>query len=278
MHANSFKKCASLALLLSACLLPALGFADDCNTLDKNVEWNEGLQKLATGIENKDYQYVIESAKPLYNICARAPELNYYTGVALMNTDDTARAIRYLQEASKGTSEFSVNPVMSRKIWYTLYEAENPDRTPEAVLAQEQKLKAKTAENDVLKQTIADMKTELATTDIYSSNRVKEIQEKEYRNYARTMWTGVGVGIAGLLVATGGFLMVHYVENNNAGSISPQYITGWSLFGAGLGMTLAGAITAGIGGYQYDHAVSSNSDVTMSFGITPTSAAFGMTF
>ncbi len=269
-------------LTIGTWMIPSLAFAEDCDTLDTNTEWQTGMGKVRNAYEIKDYSRVIEEAKPLFAICPRAPELNYYTGSALKKNGDTARALRYLQEAAKGTTEFDVNPVMSRTIWYTLYEAENPDRTANAVAEQNQKIEALIAQNEESKQVISDMKTNVATVELYSADKVKKTEAIVKSNYARTMWTGTGVGIAGLLVATAGILMVHYVNNNidhgTSFTIKPIYNTGWAMLGGGIGLTIAGAIAAGIGGYQYTHATKSGDEISMSFGVSPTSAAFSMTF
>ena len=273
------------SLFLSVCI-PSFALAqasdDPCLHLVENATWQTGIQKLQELTEKGDYDAAIQEAGPLFGICGRTPELNYYTGVSLQKKGDTARALRYLQEAAKATSEFDADTVMMRKIWYTLYEAENPDRTPEAVAALTDEKIQLQAQIEDRQNRINELEKSVIISGNEASNLVSERMNKARDDYYAMTWAGAGLGIAGLLITSGGIAMVAVVKNHKEDGadykINPPYYVGWTLLGVGAGLTITGAIVAGIAGYQYTHFDVPNTDMTVSLGLTPSSASIGLTF
>ena len=57
--------------------------------------------------------------------------------------------------------------------------------------------------------------------------------------------------------------------------------SGWAMLGAGLAMTVGGAVLTGIAGYHYariDLDNDGSADESVSFNVSPTSLSFGLTF
>ncbi len=265
---------AGLVQCLTLFLLPVTAFADGCMDLAKNVAWTASLDQIIQMNERGEYAKAVETAKGMFEICADSPVLLYYTGVALKGAGDVERATIYFQKASENLSKMAVEPGLSRKIWYQRYEAEHPERT-------EQSVNELVAKNDAMSEEITSLRQQLSEFNLKQNTSFLDVENKVVRNYRAIMWTGTGVGIAGLLVAVGGILMVNFVDNSEDRGASYRvgmpYQAGWALFGGGIGLTVAGAITAGIAGYHYTH-FTLTQDVGMSFNVSPVSAGLELTF
>lgn len=289
----------SIMGLLAAGMLSIWGMPDDafaqaalssgCATLAQNQAWNDGIMALRVGVETKDYDAALKAATPLTSICGESPILNYYVGLAMQGSGDDVKALIYFQKASQHMSDFTVPPEISRRIWYARYEGEYPERTEDAVLRRAEENKRLTAQNTDLTEKLSQAERTIENLNLSHKVTIDQMHAEAQSRYAATMWTGVGVGIAGILVGVGGGLLQHFVEKVDHGDpsntyepkLTPQYISGWAMLGGGIGMTLAGAIVAGIGGYQYTHAGLEDTvadDVSVSFNFTGTGATFGMTF
>ena len=272
-----------------ASLVPATSFGQNCDGLDQNQSWQAGMANLISQLDKEDYDAAIETAKPLFAICPSMPSLNYYTAMA-MKHKDPQRALLYLQEAAKRTSQFTTTTAMSRKIWYELFDAEHPERTEAAVAQLTQSIIALNTEIEGQKEIIAkkdehinELEKQIIQADNTASNIVTANNSEVKQNYYRTMWTGAGLGIGGLLVTGGGLAMALLVDNKkefgtSGYKVSAPYIIGWSLVGAGAAFTVAGSIITGIAGYQYTHLDVPDTDMTVSFNVSPMSATFGLTF
>ncbi len=258
-------------LFAAAIAAPTIAFAD-CNALDQNAEWNQGLTLLQKQVESGKYKEALETAKPLFSICQDSPALLYFTGLAMRGTGDAERATVYFQKSSESLSIMAAEPGMSRLIWYTRYEAEHPESTPEALEEKDRNLKS-------LARQVAELNDEKHSLEI-SSTELSVASSYEATNYLQVMWTGIGIGIGGLaLTATGLGLMLNkksIVELNN-GKLTERdaYTAGWALLGSGIGLTAAGIVTASIGGYHYSKA---KDDAVLSFQVSPMGTSFRMTF
>lgn len=281
----------SIMGLLAAGMLSVWGMPDDafaqaalssgCATLAQNQAWNDGIMALRVGVETKDYDAALKAAAPLTSICGESPILNYYVGLAMQGSGDDVKALIYFQKASQHMSDFTVPPEISRRIWYARYEGEYPERTEDAVLRRAEENKRLTAQSTDLTEKLAQAERTIENLNLSHKVTIDQMHAEAKSRYAATMWTGVGVGIAGILVGVGGGLLAYFSSNNEAAAITPQYISGLAMLGGGIGMTLAGAIVAGIGGYQYTHVGLEDTvtdDVSVSFNFTGTGATFGMTF
>lgn len=272
----------------SVYLYSASAKAQSCDNLAENASWADGMSALIYHIDKGEFDKAIEAAKPLFAICPKMPSLNYYTGLAF-ESQDPARALYYFQEAGKNTVEFTTSPAISRSIWYKLYEVEHPERTEAAISSLTQnniRLNEVIAQRDEVideqKTTIHELEKELAESAHNTNQMVMYSSEEARQEFAKAMWAGTGVGIAGLIMAGAGISMVAFVTNHNdeghAYSVSKPYMAGWSLIGIGGGLAVAGAIMAGIAGYQYTHFDVPNTDITISLGGTYRSIGLYMAF
>ena len=248
------------AIALS-CFISTQAFAGDCSEIANNREWIEGINKLQEYYKAENYDAIIETAKPLFQICGDSPTLLFFTGTAIEKKGETERALIYYTKASENLTAIATNVSVSKSIWYKRYELEHPDRTEDAVAAQNAKI------------------AELEQQQLINSTNTSLDESKKFETI---LWTGVGVGIAGVaLIGTGAGVAASVQKGDlirpkdGKLGIAPKFTTGWALIGTGIGMTVAGAVMAGIGGYHYSKA---KSDAVMTFNASPMSASFAMTF
>jgi hypothetical protein len=277
--------------LVLAATMSNAAFADDCDNLSNNPNWDLNFSTLENAVDKGDYDTAVETAKVLFGICAQSPALLYYTGVAMKGKGDKERAQQYFVKASENTSEIAVDPGMSRRIWYARYEMEHPEATPEAI-------KAKADEMAETKRQYADLKTQFdeMNKNIELNTAQRSMEEKfllqqSKENWWSSMWAGVGIAGAGIaLTITGGVLASTSEKIEKAGTptteksgfaITKGYVAGWTLLGAGIAMTIGGTVLTGIAGYHYN-AIDLDSDgakdESVSFNVSPTGVSFGMTF
>lgn len=257
------------------------GISEGCHTLVDNTTWNDGILVLHKAIESKDYEAGLKVAATLTNICAESPILNYYVGLAMQGQGDNVKSLIYFQKASQFISEFTVTPEVSRRIWYSRYEGEYPERTEDSVNRRTEENKRLASDNADLSKRLTEAERTIETLTHSNNTLSEQLLADAKTRYATTMWTGVGIGIAGILVSVGGGLLVKFSNNIDSNEITPQYISGWAMFGGGIGLTIAGAVVAGIGGWQYTHVGSKDTvsdDISVSLHFNGTGATFGMTF
>ncbi len=250
------------------CFVSSQVLGQDCSNIANNREWTQNISKLQNYYKAENYDAVIENAKPMFNICADSPSLLFYTGAALEKQGELERALIYYTKASENLTVMAADPGTSRLIWYKRYELEHPDRTEEAVSGQKEKI----AE---LEQKVNDLENQ---SIIESATASLDVSKK----YEGILWTGVGLGIAGVVfIGTGAGVAASVEKTELVGSdgnqlnIDKRFTAGWGLLGTGIGLTIAGAVMAGIGGYHYSK---SKSDAVMTFNASPMSASFAMTF
>lgn len=109
------------------------------------------------------------------------------------------------------------------------------------------------------------------------------------------MWTGTGIGIAGIGSLVAGTVLAvqnrkfevdesyeQCNQNRNCAEIplknSYEIKTGYALIGVGVAATVAGAVMAGIAGYQYKRAIDAERDSTISVTVSPQSVQLGVSF
>lgn len=239
--------------------------SDNCYTLNDNEDWKRLFSLFSDAYQKKEYQQALSYMRDLQNICDRSPVLNFSIATTYREMGDNQEALKYYHKAT-GNTEFAVSPEMQQKFWYAQYEAENAE-----VMCEQANL-------DACEKEKTDLKARLETYQLYSGD--------DFKHSKVVMWTGAGIGIAGLiLTATGAVLSssddsVKDISMNEDKSfnvkLKPKYVTGLTLLGVGIGATVAGAVMAGIGGYHYTHAMKDN--VTASWNISPTNVEFGLTF
>ena len=264
---------------LAVALCSNFAFAEDCENLDSNRKWLDGMSQIQQAYKAGNYDKVQETAKPMFQICSISPSLMYYTGASFENQGDAERALIYYQKASEYLTNMPADASISRQIWYKRYELEHPDRTEEAVTSMKTQCKQRTSE---LEQNMANLETQKA--DMEEQHRISSanMSLEQNKKHEIVLWTGVGMGIAGLaLLGTGAGIAASIDNKDLLGvkgaqlNINKRFISGWALIGVGIGMTVTGAMMAGIGGYHYSKV---KDDAVLSFGISPVETSIAMTF
>lgn len=282
-----------LILLLTLTLLPTTAFAqlqsqisnaesdsgetektaldDACYNLDENREWYELFLKFTQAFQNENYDEALSYTAQLKTICSDSPILNYSIGMTYLKKYDTQTALSYLELATKNTKEFQLSADMTKKILFALYEAENANDN----IKKEQCNKKLSSLSTQLTQQYQEQTKKL---------ELSLLEQKRHDDFA-LLWTGAGIGIAGLVVtATGAALLatadgLTYSQNSDKSitinNIKPRY-TGYALLGVGITATVIGAVTAGVGGYRYSK--SFDNEKSLSLHIAPQSLNLSVTF
>ena len=295
-------------LLVSLILMfvPGIAFAQEsgqlCTGLADDPVWVDGIKFVKSAVEAQSWDEALTQARQLYAKCPSSPILNYYIARCLQGQNDKIKSLQYYQLAADKTSEIATGPDSSRMIWYARYEAEHPERTDKAIAERQSRLDASEAKNVELKAALDEAKATRAS-ELAKAKREAALEAKQDASLG--MWTGTGIGVVGIgLLATGAVLAFrgdtydHYVVPDDEGDIKfeittnendekyrlkykvetkPKYITGLTLFGAGLGMILTGSIMAGIYGYKYSH-VNLDDNAELSFSIMPQNVGMSLIF
>ena len=241
----------------------ALAFADACDDLDGNRAWNRNFEKLTEAYLKKDYDAALEYSKALEAICEQSPTLNYTIARIHQSRGDAEKYLFYLQKATQNTERFAVDKDLLDKLWSEKYVAAHPEASPEAIAERNAKIQAQDDE-------IRALRVEMAA----QRNAIDDAM----------LWSGVGVGAAGLaLTAVGAALVgMHHDSAVDAGTkglyVKSEYTTGWALLGTGIGLTLVGAAVAGVFGYKYSQNHGSDGIGDVSFTVTPVSTSLSFSF
>lgn len=253
--------------------VPLCAFADNCKNLEKDKFWAEGFKKVNDLITDKKWDEALDEAHKLYAYCDRSPMINFYLGHIYKELGNEKNVLNYLRKATDYTEEFAIKGPLLERIWYERYEAEHPEARPEKIAEMKEALE--TERQKVAAAGDAQKQSEFDTT--LSLQKVRS-------NYAAGLWTGVGLGAAGLVL--GGVGVGMYFSNRDPAmdwdsekaraSVKEGYYIGVGLIGAGIGLTVAGAIVAGVMGHHYAQLTAEEKTVSLS--ISPTSVSFSMQF
>lgn len=259
---------------------------DACYGLNQNEDWYRLFNLFSASFKAGDYDKALEYTRALEEICARSPILNYSIANTYAKIGDRERAKRYIVAATDNLNEFSATYEMIAKIWSARCDIESSD--------------IKNDTDDALKR-----ENELNAQVESLKERTYETIDAEKSHYAAIMWTGTAVGIVGIGSVVAGAVLLATMENKlrvkfkpgelkfttNGGEVvvsnheidksvkhSTEAKAGYALLGVGIAATVTGAIMAGLGGYHYKRIIDSNPDTTISFDVSPTSLALGVTF
>lgn len=279
------RRIAIFVCLMGMMSFPVVGYAkDQCRELGTNVEWTNGLQEVILMMQANDMGGAKKKAKALSEICPTAPALNYLQGKIADAMNDKKEALYFYQKASENTYTFAVAPDTAKKIWYSRYESEYPERTEAAV-------SERNAEIESLNEVINVQKAEY----------LKQSDEKQ-KLVSDFMWAGAGIGLAGIAIAGGGIGMLFATRNDKYDKVKlfdideelvnsdnekidnsiysyqykPIYLAGWAMVGAGAVLAVSGAILAGIYGYQFTHPVDGADSI--SWHISPSDISLKIAF
>lgn len=247
---------------------------DACYGLNQNEDWYRLFNLFSASFKAGDYDKALEYTRALEEICARSPILNYSIANTYAKIGDRERAKRYIVAATDNLNEFSATYEMIAKIWSARCDIESSD--------------IKNDTDDALKR-----ENELNAQVESLKERTYEAIDAEKSHYAAIMWTGTAVGIVGIGSVVAGAVLIGIkdtdlrvkVNVNDFGeekklpiADSHEIRAGYALLGVGIAATVTGAIMAGLGGYHYKRIIDSNHDTAISFNVSPTSLALGVTF
>lgn len=247
---------------------------DACFTLNSDPTWKELFINYSNAYSEKDYKKALAYTDALKRICSQSPNLNYAIAMTYKQMGDIDNAKHYIEIATDNLLAFSASPQTARAIWYTRYDLENGDQFIE-------------------KDTFDDAMRNLTTENFELKENLTEAYADAQKPYAAIMWTGTGIGIAGIGSLIAGTVLA--VQNNDFELDKPKWEgqvtrtkvplknsyeikTGYALIGVGVAATVAGAVMAGIAGYQYKRAIDAERDSTISVTVSPQSVQLGVSF
>ena len=247
---------------------------DACFTLNSDPTWKELFINYSNAYSEKDYKKALTYTDALKRICAQSPNLNYAIAMTYKQMGDLDNAKHYIEIATDNLLAFSASPKTARAIWYARYDLENGDQFIE-------------------KDTFDDAMRNLTTENFELKENLTEAYADAQKPYAAIMWTGTGIGIAGIGSLIAGTVLA--VQNpkakintkpdecNRSDQEYPlknghEIRAGYALIGVGVAATVAGAVMAGIAGYQYKRAIDAERDSTISVTVSPQSVQLGVSF
>ena len=247
---------------------------DACFTLNSDPTWKELFINYSNAYSEKDYKKALAYTDALKRICAQSPNLNYAIAMTYKQMGDLDNAKHYIEIATDNLLAFSASPKTARAIWYARYDLENGDQFIE-------------------KDTFDDAMRNLTTENFELKENLTEAYADAQKPYAAIMWTGTGIGIAGIGSLIAGTVLA--VQNpkakintkpdecNRSDQEYPlknghEIRAGYALIGFGVAATVAGAVMAGIAGYQYKRAIDAERDSTISVTVSPQSVQLGVSF
>ncbi|MBO4350905.1 MAG: hypothetical protein J6A01_08180 [Proteobacteria bacterium] len=270
-------------------MTPAIAFAQDgdnqevkaalddtCYSLDQNDKWSVLFSEFAEAYSLGDYATALDKTASLKEICVRSPLLNFSIAQTYNQLGDKQAALNYIKDATHYTQEFNVSDDVAKRMWEFRYTLEHADEFNQKELEIANANKALEASNLRVKE----LSDEIDSLHYNANSRMGFT-----RDNAKQVWiAGAIVGGIGVAAIGAGAGIISYaygsgvpveLKSNNKAEVKWPLTVGWSVFGIGLGMTVAGAVMAGIGGYQYTH---SDDNVAFSVGVSPASLDFSMQF
>ena len=271
-------------------LLTGTAYAENCNNLDRNTNFQKQYEKLVAAVQASDYPTALTYGNTLLEICSKAPKLNYIVAKIYQQMGDQPRALFYFQTATRNTKDFEVESDILEMMWTDLLYAEHPEISPQSMANLKNDMDALDARVALLENQIEEKDQKIAD----QIEVIHELQDSTRETYKTLMWTGAGIGIAGLGLTVAGAAMVATMDSplnyekpsspdnkEHRATIENKYPAAWGLLSAGIAVTVAGSIITGIAGYQYTHYQSVNNSATddgMALSISPMGFSISGTF
>ena len=280
----NFKKAfilpAAAAFLVCPSLALAQNSANNCNDFDSNSEWQNLMSQFLMQYQNKSQpRPALETALKLNEICDSVPSLNYYIHILYPRIDKPDKAEYHLRRAIQNPGGFGIDASDLENYYYDLYTLTHP-----GALTKEEVDK------------LVDAKDKNCTERIKEAVAITPSDDKAHAISKTVMWTGAGIGIAGIAVTVvGGVLLATYpkkeLDFTNSGQVSngdewndnnQMRINAYATITGGVVATAIGAIMAGIGGYYYTRTkpneMAITDDVTLNWDLGVNSWQVGLTF
>lgn len=253
---------------------------NNCVGLDKNELWQITFSEFSEEYSLGRYENAEIKIKQLLDICSSSPLVNYSAGMTYTALKQTEKAKKAYLDAIKNTQYFVVEDDFYKKMLDAYYKEEHGDE-----LCEMEDLKKCQADHEAANQQIQALNERLNKS--IEGLVIEDLKSRELKKYSAIMWTGTGVGIAGIGLLVAGVVMMTTNDRVDKLSFNPNgqgyivtlnktYVPGAILLGIGSGLLAGGAALAGFGGYHYTHAIAD--DVAMGMNINPGQLEFGMTF
>jgi len=298
MNFKTFKLIA-LSILAPTFAISSNAFAD-CSDMG-NEQWNDLSAKMSQAYQAGNYEEAIKYGKSLTLICDRSPATNFVISSAYGQLGRDADGYNYIRKATDYLQEYNVPQAMTEKIWMRRAEYDLPYKKQVAELQAQLEVKDR------------EMAAALAAGSEASSANLSASRNLYEDNMETIMWTGTGVAIGGAVIAiVGGVLAGYYggeandnlkkiysmakgnETNLDLGKLKHDYANsndiaraGYATLGVGLGLGVAGAVTAVISYLKLEdmRAGDSNTETTVqddsasvSFNVSMNSVSLGVTF
>jgi hypothetical protein len=280
---------------ISACALGltygATNALADCRDMGSD-QWQQLNLAMASAFDAGNFEEALNNGKRMNIICDRSPVVNFTMSEIYRRMGNNAEAANYAKKSTTYIADYPVPQALAERIWMRRAEYELPYKQ------ELDELKAKTADYDTIK---ADYEARVQA-EKESAIRTRLMGKSTKDNWWGAMWAGVGIMGAGVVMTIAGGVLAARVDKvdyktpddskNSGFRVRPSYIAGWTLIGLGIASTVGGTILTGIAGYRYtnfeerqkhieaeiNESMKQESENTISFQVSPTSVAFGMTF
>ncbi len=291
-----------LSLLVPTLTICSQAFAD-CSDMGSD-QWNEMSAKMSQAYQSGNYEEAIKYGKSLTLICDKSPVANFIMSMAYGQLGRDTEGYTYILKATEYMREYTVPDALTEKIWLRRAEYELPYKNQVA------ELKAQLEAKDL------EMTNALAADNEASTATLSASWEEYQNNMETLMWTGTGIAIGGAVIAIIGGSIGGYYESaanknlkkiyavadgnkkssdfNDFGRIKHDYAEynnlakgGYATLGIGLGLGVAGAVTAVISylkidtnkdGLLKEQNKTENNTASFSFNVSTTSLELGITF
>ncbi len=285
---TSLRCLAALSFSAFAMTAASNAFAD-CSTINDD-EWNALSAQMASAYDKGNYEEALKVGKQLTVICNRSPIVNFTMSEIYRKSGNEQESDKYAERATEYIVEYPVPQALNERIWLRYAENKLPYKKQ---LSDLQGRMTKMA-GDL--KTCNDAKTELEGSDAAlkeNAIRSEYLMRESKSSWGAALWSGVGITAAGLALTITGSVLVkksdkiektgETTQEQSGFSVTKPYVTGWALLGGGLAMSVGGLVLTGIAGYHYSHIdvdldSDGNADESVSFNLSPTGVAFGMTF
>ena len=280
----NFKKSLLIPAAAAFIICPSLAMAqpasNNCIDIANNPEWASLQTQLQQEMKNSQNNAALKTAQKLSKICDTVPTLNYIISILytkLEQPDSAKQAEKYLRKAIANPDKFDIPPQTLETFYNDLCDVTH--------LTREQVDQMMKERDDMWEMRVKEAAALSSTGD------------KSHSISKAVMWTGTGIGIAGIATtAVGAYfyakkpsLTVEECSKNescnfklqNDKDLKKKY-AGYALLGAGITMTITGAIMAGIGGYYYvrskPNEIAITDDVSLNWDLGINSWQLGLTF
>lgn len=275
----------------AALLAPVTAFAD-CSDVGSG-RWNELSAKMGQAYEQADYNTALDYGKQLAFICDKAPIANYMLSETYRAMGRDEDALSSIRRATDYLSNYDLPQNLIEKIWLRRGELELPyKKQAEALQAQ---LDAKQIELEALDNAYKEQLTSQANDNSDSlSSAVSDTRQKYIDELYDIQWTGTGLAAGGVaFIGAGAALVGLYYgkagdnykkllkgEKNHFNEYNSYEKFGYGFLAAGVGLGIAGMVTAIIAHVKINAAEAEEQDFVnaVKFDVSPSYVGMTVNF